>query len=215
MDDLKVNAFARQIWNYCNIQMPLIKSDAIVVLCSHDIRIAEFASKLFLEGWAPYLIFSGGISSFTSRIYSTSEAEVFREIAIANNIPPEAIIIETNSTNTQENLEFTWNIFEQRKLQPSKVILVQTPNMLRRAYATATHLFPDVEFFTTSHKISFEEAPHSYLSKEMLIHELVGDLQRISIYADRGFIKPQVIDPSVFNAYHELKNSGYKGNLIK
>jgi uncharacterized SAM-binding protein YcdF (DUF218 family) len=204
---------AQQIWDYCNFRTPLVRSDGILVLCSHDIRIAEYAAKIFLEGWAPKLIFSGGLSPFTSKIYSSSEAEAFREIAIAERVPAQSIFIEDKSTNTQENLEFSFKLLNEKQSTPSKIILVQKPNMLRRVFATATKLFPDIEFSVSSHDIAFQDAPHRHLSKEMLIHELVGDLQRLITYADKGFINPQNIPLSVYKAYMDLKALGYTGNL--
>ncbi|MFX1547197.1 MAG: hypothetical protein ACFFCU_13430, partial [Promethearchaeota archaeon] len=56
-----VNLLAKIIWNYHHMNHKLEKSDCILVLGSHDIRVAEYAASLFLEGWAPIIIFSGGI----------------------------------------------------------------------------------------------------------------------------------------------------------
>lgn len=208
-------ALAKKIWDYCSHRTPLVKSDAIIVLCSHDIRIAEHAARLHLEGWAPLLVFSGGLSKFTSRIYKKSEAETFADVARALGVPAEAIILEKNSTNTQENLELTMSLMAQMGKAPKRAILVQKPNMLRRVYATAAKLFPDLKFATSSHEISFEEAPHEHVSQEMLIHELAGDIQRIKVYVEKGFIVPQEIDAEAWRAFEKLVELGFTKNLVK
>jgi hypothetical protein len=87
--------------------------------------------------------------------------------------------------------------------------------MLRRVHATAEKLFPDIQNATSSHNISFEEAPHLNLPLEHLLHELVGDLQRIKLYADLGLITPQKIDEEVWYAYEALIENGYTGHLSK
>jgi len=215
MRSLSETDLAKKLWDYLNYRTPLIKSDAIIVLCSHDIRIAAYAAKLFHDGWAPTLVFTGGLSRFTSKIYKNSEAEAFAEVAQSMGVPNSSIIIETQSTNTQENLEFTMSQLKKLGHVPSTAILVQKPNMLRRVYATAKKLFPEIEFTVTSHEIEFNDAPHNYVSKDILIHELVGDIQRIKIYAERGFINAQEMDPDIWEAFSALVDKGYAGNLVK
>ena len=31
-------------------------------MCSNDLRVADYTAELFLQGWAPLIIFSGGIA---------------------------------------------------------------------------------------------------------------------------------------------------------
>jgi uncharacterized SAM-binding protein YcdF (DUF218 family) len=206
---------AKKIWDYCNFRTELSPADAIVVLCSHDIRIAEYASHLYHQGLAPWLVFSGGLSPFTAKIYVKSEAEEFGKVAESLKVPKASLLFETQSKNTQENLELAMMLLRKEGIEAKRVILVQKPNMLRRVYATATKLFPEIQFLISSHEIEFEDAPHEYISKEMLIHELTGDLQRIKLYAEKGFISPQEIDPSVWDAFERLKQMGYTGNLVR
>ena len=88
-------------------------ADAILVLCSHDTVVAARGAELFLGGWAPLLIFSGGLGGITRRIWREPEADQFARIAVAMGVPPERILIENQSTNTGENVRFT------RRLSPS------------------------------------------------------------------------------------------------
>jgi hypothetical protein len=44
----------------------LAKADAIIVLGCHDTRVAERGAQLFLDGWAPLIVFSGHLGALTS-----------------------------------------------------------------------------------------------------------------------------------------------------
>lgn len=211
----EVRALARKIWEYNFMRQPLQKSDCILVLCSHDIRIADHAAKLFLDGWAPWLAFSGGLSGFTAKIYDRAEAEVFANRAIAAGVPSEKVLIESKSTNTGENLRNSDNLFKQRGLDFNAFILVQKPNMLRRVFATAMKQWPGKKFCMSSHDIAFESASHRHVTEEMFIHEIVGDLQRIKIYPDIGHQIIQPIPDDVWDAYQKLIQMGFTGNLVK
>ncbi len=53
----EVKRLARKIWNYHKLNQKLEEADCILVLGSHDIRVAKRGALLFLEGWAPLLVF--------------------------------------------------------------------------------------------------------------------------------------------------------------
>ncbi len=50
-------SLAKKIWDYHHMGHKLKKSDCILVLGSHDLRVAERGAEIFLQGWAPLLIF--------------------------------------------------------------------------------------------------------------------------------------------------------------
>src|ERR1700731_1771649 len=56
---------ARKLWDYHHMHHTLEKTDCILVLGSHDLRVAQRGAELYLQGWAPLLIFSGGLGNFT------------------------------------------------------------------------------------------------------------------------------------------------------
>ena len=99
MDD-RIRALAEQVWRYHQLNHQLTSADVILVLCSHDKAVAERGAQLFVEGWAPLLIFSGGLGSITSRLWHEPEADQFAAIAIKMGVPRESILIENRSTNT-------------------------------------------------------------------------------------------------------------------
>ena len=80
--DPRIRPWVEKVWDYHHLNHELQPSDAILVLCSHDTVVAERGARLFLEGWAPRLIFSGGQGAITSRLFTEPEAERFASIAV-------------------------------------------------------------------------------------------------------------------------------------
>jgi uncharacterized SAM-binding protein YcdF (DUF218 family) len=214
-----VRRLVEVLWDYHRLGHQLATADAILVLCSHDTTVAERAAQLFREGWAPLVIFSGGLGSITARLWSDPEANRFARIAIELGVPAERILIENTSANTGENILFTRRLLSERGLDPQRFILVQKPYMERRSYATFRRLWPEKQVVVTSAQVSLDDylvrrSPES-LSTDEVINILVGDLQRIRVYAEQGFQIPQDIPDEVWRAYEALVAAGYDKRLVK
>ena len=213
-----VRALAQQLWDYHRLDHELVKSDAVVVLCSHDERVAERGAELFLGGWAPLLIFSGGFGAITRGLWDEPEAVRFAQIAEAMGVPHESILVEDRSTNTGENVRFTRELLLRERLAPEKFIAVQKPYMERRTYATFRKIWPEKELRVTSPQVSMDQYldqyAHSTLTPEDVIAIMVGDLQRIKLYSEKGFQIPQEIPAEVWAAYEELVHAGFDKYLV-
>jgi uncharacterized SAM-binding protein YcdF (DUF218 family) len=217
--DQQTYALADTLWNYHLMKHQIDAADALLVLCSHDERVAERAAQLFHEGWAPLVIFSGGRGSITKTLWSEPEAERFARIAVGLNVPRERILIEAQSTNTGENVVFTKRLLAERGLDLQKFILVQKPYMERRAFATFRRLWPEKDLIVTSPQVSFREYLDQYANRALsaadVVGIMVGDLQRIKIYPDRGYQIAQEIPDEVWRAFEELVRAGYDKYLIQ
>lgn len=213
----RVRELAERIWDYHHMRHTLERADAILVLCSHDTAVADRGADLFLDGWAPLLIFSGGQGAITSRLWSEPEADRFARIAVERGVPADRILIENRSTNTGENVEFTRRLLAGRGLDPAAFILVQKPYMERRSYATFMKRWPEKRAMVTSPQVGFAEYLARYsndaLTEDDVVGIMVGDLQRIREYPARGFQIPQEIPPDVWAAYEELVSLGYDRHL--
>jgi len=214
-----VRALAQQLWDYHRLGHELVKSDAIVVLCSHDERVAERGAELFLDNWAPLLIFSGGLGAITKGLWTEPEAIRFSRIADSMGVPPEHILVEDKSTNTGENVRYTRDLLRRKVLDPNRFIAVQKPYMERRTYATFRKVWPEKDLVVTSPQVSFDQYldqyAHSTLTPEDVIAIMVGDLQRIRLYPDKGYQIRQEIPVSVWAAYEELVQAGFDKYLVK
>ena len=217
--DQQTFALAETLWNYHLMKQQIAKADAILVLCSHDERVAERGAQLFLDGWAPLIIFSGGQGAITKALWDEPEAERFARIAMNLGVPRESILIEKNSTNTGENVQFTRKLLEERGLDPQKFILVQKPYMERRALATFLRYWPEKQVVVTSPQVSFRdylaEYSHRSLSTSDVIGIMVGDLQRIKLYPTLGYQIAQEIPDDVWSAFEELVRAGFDKYLIR
>ncbi|MFA4818917.1 MAG: YdcF family protein [Patescibacteria group bacterium] len=214
MEKETIHQLARKVWDYHHLNQKLEKADCILVLGSRDIRVAERGAELFLDGYAPLIIFSGGLGSLTKNIWLEPEADKFAEVAVKMGVPKDKILIENKSTNTGENILFTKKMLSERNVNPKKFILVQNPYMERRAYATFRKLWPEKECVVTSPEISFEDYPNKEIIKDDVINIMVGDLQRIKIYPQKRFQIPQEIPSEVWKAYEKLVAAGYVKHLI-
>lgn len=214
---MNTDKFANIIWDYHHMNQDLKKADCILVLGSHDTRVAIRGAQLFLDGWAPLLVFSGGLGRLTEGMWDQPEADKFAEIAINMGIPQDKIIIENQSTNTGENILFTKQKFEAMDIHAERFIIVQKPYMERRAYATFKNFWPDKEVVVASPQIAFEDYcsdNNGEITKEMVINIMVGDLQRIRIYEEKGFQIHQEIPDYVWDAFKQLVLGGYTQQLI-
>lgn len=214
----KVDELAQIIWDYHHLNQKLRKAEAIMILGSHDLRVAEYAIELFKQGYAPFLIFSGGLAHQDDMLntgWEKPEAEMMADLALKAGIPAENIIIENQSTNTGDNFRFTRKLLEEKALNCKSFIFVQKPYMERRTWATFKIEWPKIRGIVTSPPISFEEYCNEEFPKDKVINIMLGDLQRIKIYAKMGFQKPQRIPRKVWQAYRELVKLGYNKHLLQ
>ncbi|MFA6981295.1 MAG: YdcF family protein [Ignavibacteriaceae bacterium] len=214
----RMDTLAKIIWDYHLLHHKLEKADCIFVLGSHDPNVAEYGIDLFFEGWADYLIFSGGIihpKDILKNEAPKTEAEAFYDIAIARGVSKEKIIVENRSKNTGENFQFTADILTSLNHKFKKFIVVQKPYMERRTYATGMIHWKDKNLIITSTKTTYEEYLKSGIPKDRFINTMVGDLQRIKIYPAKGFQIQQEIPSNVWAAYEELVKLGFDKRLAE
>jgi len=215
-----VDASARTIWDYMQLNQRPVKCDAIFVLGSIDERVPEYAAQLFLDGYGDWLIISGGSAhadDMLSTGWSDTEAEHFSKIAQNMGVPVDKIILENKATNTGENITFTYRLLLERGLSLRSILLIQKPYMERRAYATFEKQWPEseTEFYISSPPISYDEYFNELQPKDKIITIMVGDLQRIEAYPALGFQTYQHIPTAVSRAFDQLVALGYDQHLMK
>lgn len=176
--------------------------------------MAERGAEVFLDGWAPLIVFSGNLGALTSAIWQRPEAETFADVAIAMGVPRERILVEKGSTNTGENVDLSRRLLLERGVHPNRAIAVQKPYMERRTYATFRKRWPDLEVIVTSPRLDFDAYPTEAITRDDVIHIMVGDLQRILLYAEKGWQVRQDVPAEVMEAYAGLVEAGYTRRLV-
>jgi uncharacterized SAM-binding protein YcdF (DUF218 family) len=161
------------------------------------------------------LVFSGGLGNLTRGVFDRLEAELFADIAVGRGVPEERILIENRSTNTGENVRFSRQLLASKGWDPSSFLLVQKPYMERRALATFQAQWPGKKAVVSSPPLDFLDYPNEEIPLEKVIHILVGDLQRLRLYPEKGFSVPQEMPDAVWAAYENLVAAGFTGHLVK
>jgi uncharacterized SAM-binding protein YcdF (DUF218 family) len=146
-------------------------------------------------------------------MWDRSEAEIFAEHAIARGVPADKIMLETQSTNIGENVRFTSEMLRAHDPLVNSITMVSKPSTERRMFATCQKLWPGMRVFYTSPRIGFAEQFRGGI-QGALIHEMVGDIQRMKVYPALGFQIPQEIPVSVLDAYERLISFGFDKHLM-
>ncbi|EHK9545827.1 YdcF family protein [Vibrio alginolyticus] len=194
------------LWDYMQLKHELKPADCLFVMCSNDVRVAEHAAKLYHQKLAPLIVFSGGEGRFTDGLFEKSEAETFAEIAKLSGVPSEAILLETKSTNSGENVRFTEQRLKEEGKQCSSFILVQKPFMERRAIATFEKQWqsPYTQLQVSSAALPFFEYINEDMPLMMVLEALMEDFSRVKSYPEKGFQTEQNIPHQVESSYQVL-----------
>ena len=218
MSFMKIDYYAKILWNYHKLDQELKKSDIILGFGSHDLNVAKRCAQLFLQGYGDKIIFTGGFGRITKNLWNMTEAEKFAQIAIEMGVPKNKIIIENEASNTGENINKSKNILNKLNLSPNSFLIVDKPYRERRTFATIKKQWPEIDFTITSPQHSYDEYyefySHGEISTDEFISIMVGDLQRIDLYGKNGFQIEQEIPSEVWNAFIKLISLGYNTHLL-
>jgi uncharacterized SAM-binding protein YcdF (DUF218 family) len=209
----QLHADVRTLWDYHDLRHPRRRSDAGIGLGSRDPGVAVHTAELFHAGRFPLIVFTGANAPTTVERFPRGEAVHYREIALELGVPDEAILVEPAARNTGENIVFTRALLAERAVR--SVTLVTRPYQQRRAYATAKRLWPGVDVVCASKAESFEDHLTGEEDAERVIGMLVGETQRITEYAARGFTIPQRVPAGVERAYGRLAAAGFTQRLLR
>ena len=117
------------------VEDPLVKSDVIVAVSGDTGPRTATAVRLWKDGFAPLLMFSGASLDPDS----VSSAELMKREAMKLGVPENAIIVEPLSATTEENAKRTAELMSERGLHTA--ILVTSPYHQRRAALLFSHAF--------------------------------------------------------------------------
>ena len=128
-EEEKEDALVRTVWEYMCLRHNLESfkaqaADVIICLGSSDPRAATHAATLFLEGLAPWILFTGGLGTGMHSAknllgWEEPEAVVFAAEAERCGVPKDRILVEPKATNTGENIRFSHALLESRGLRAS------------------------------------------------------------------------------------------------
>ena len=116
----------------------VVQADAALVLSGDvDYLRLKHAAALVKAGQVKALLLTGqGVGG--------DSAEEMRKIAIADGVPDAAIVLETASTTTRENVTFAAPLVKERGWR--RIAIVTSQSHLPRALAAARKAMPDVDW---------------------------------------------------------------------
>ena len=207
------------IWDYLCLNEPLEKADAIVGFGNFNTDIARRAAELYHAGFAPKVLFTGGLGRNTEGLLPEPEAVRFAKVAMECGVPEYDIILEPESTNTKENIIFTREKLESLNLSHGRILGVHQPFMERRIKAAMGVYWPELVFQITSPQVTIPQylrrAAEQGITENASISVIVGDFQRMDLYARLGYQLPQHIPDEAWEAFHQLVEMGYDKQLAK
>jgi hypothetical protein len=139
---------------------------------------------------------------------------VFAEIMTSRGVPSDRIMLETHALNTAENLALSKRVVEAAGLAPRNILIAVKPFMQRRVMATHAVVWPEMPASVASWKSTFDDYCNDTLPPAKITNIMMGDLQRIWVYAARGFSAPQHIPDDVKRAFHRLVELGFTEHLV-
>ena len=207
------------LWDYLGMHQTPKKADVIVGFGNFNDNIARRAAELYLQGYAPKILFTGGLGRNTRNLLPEPEADRFARVAMECGVPEADILREDQSTNTKENILFTREMLERLELKHERILGVHQPFMERRICAAMGVYWPEQSFRVTSPQVSIpeylREAERQGMTQEGSISVIVGDFQRMDLYARLGYQLPQEIPEDAWEAFRQLVDMGYDKQLAK
>ena len=207
------------IWDYLCLAQEPRKADCIVGFGNFNTNIARRAAELYHQGLAPKILFTGGLGRNTEGLFPEPEAVRFAKVAMACGVPAEDILIEDKSANTKENIEFTRSLLEAHGIPCNHILGVHQPFMERRIKAAMGVYWPELNFSVTSPQVTIPaylaSALEQGVTENAAISVIVGDFQRMELYAQKGYQLPQYIPEEAWAAFRQLVEMGYDKQLAK
>ncbi len=174
------------IWDYMNLNMVLEKCDLIIGCGCMNMDIPVRCAELFKQGYGKKILFTGGLGKVSKNILNKAEAEIFRDIAIAEGIDSRDIFIENKSTNTGDNFRFALDIIKNNNIDFDKILIVHSMLSERRTLNAAKAIINNKKLFITSPNKTFDSFIKYLKDNEDKIYDsiscTVGDIQRIIIF---------------------------------
>jgi len=207
------------IWDYLGMHQKPEKADVIVGFGNFNTDIARRAAELYHQGYASKILFTGGLGRNTEGLLPEPEAVRFARVAMECGVPEEDILLEDKSGNTKENIEFTRQLLEEQGFAHGRILGVHQPFMERRIMAAMGVYWPELDFSVTSPQVTIPEyldrAKQQGISENASVSVIVGDFQRIDLYAKLGYQLPQHIPEEAWQAFRQLVALGYDKQLAK
>ncbi|MGP5309024.1 YdcF family protein [Vreelandella alkaliphila] len=203
---------AKKLYSYLSMRSYFMEDiDLIVVCCSYDLRVCDYACHIFNKKLPKAMIFSGLTGNWTKHLWDEPEAVVFANRAKELGVSKEKIFIEDKATNTAENIFFSREMFP----DANNVLFISKSNSLRRIYRTIPIQWQGINFYTDAPSLDYPNDASKMVGVLGLIDEMVGDIHRLIVYSEKGFQTNESIPGDIIEAWESLIKRGFDRHLVK
>ena len=162
---------ARVLWNYFASIRQEIHCSAVVVCCSYDLRVMDYAVDVLERGRTDTVVISGDRGHWTGKLWDEPESSIFHEHA-RDRLNGYRVLLEQNAKNFSENIRFSLDL-----IRPVEEVLFMTkPNSLYRVHLTVPKVDPEIRYSVSCPVIAFPEGVSNFVGLIGLINEMVGDV---------------------------------------
>ena len=177
------------ITNYIFVADQPRKADVILLPGSSDPAIPEKAVELFANGFAPFIIPSGGVSIKTGKfggvkrktdIYNgdyPTDCSFYTDVLLKNRVPLSAIIDEDKSGFTKENATLSRKAADERGLDVHTAIVVCKSFHACRCLMCYQFAFPKAEIIIVPVNV-YGISRENWYTQEYGIERVLGELAR-------------------------------------
>ena len=187
---MNTNQFITDISNFIFVSDKPVKVDAIFLPGGSHPEQPEYAAKLYNEGYAEFLVPSGGISAKRDKwpgvrskadIYNGdyhSDHDFFVDVFLKNGVPNNAIVTgENKSGHTRDNAFLSRKVVDESGIKIKTAMIVCKAFHARRSLMLYQLAFTDVQFFVCP-VVCLGITKENWYKTEQGIDRVLGELAR-------------------------------------
>ncbi len=149
----------------------------------------EYAAKLYADGYAKWIIPSGGLSvkqekwtgvKLKKDIYDgdyQSDCEFFYDVLIKNGVPSEVVICEDKSGHTRDNAFLSRKVLDDEKIEIKTAMIICKGFHARRCLFLYQMAFPHVDFIVCP-IFCYNIRKDNWFQSEKGVDRVLGELAR-------------------------------------
>ncbi len=164
------------------------KADVIFVPGNGYPQMAEYAAKLWRQGYAPWVIPSGRYSIVLGKFVGVlahqekytgdyeTEWDFLKDILVKNGVEESAVLKENQATYTYQNAIFSRKILDEKEIEVRTAIICCKEQHARRCKMYYELLFPDAEILVCPVDVGVNR--ENWILTEEGIEEVLGEVER-------------------------------------
>ncbi len=177
------------ITDFIFVENSPVKSDVILIPGSPHPPLMQKAAELYKQGFAPYILPSGGCTRAMAP--NTSEWQYLNAIGLELGVPQQGILKEDKAMNTFENAKYSKKVLEDLGVKVKNAIIVCKAFHSRRALLTYQAIFPEyINFYVITVDDRTKIRQDNWFLSQDKIHVVMNEVVKIGKYFETEILKP-------------------------